>query len=379
MTEHWDPAEAESSTAKASDPREPTLKSTTSLLPEDTAKWDNFVKSHARGSIYHLSGWAGALEAAFPHIKSRILTVVDDHPSDISAGLPIFLSKNLFGRTKLMIIPFALHGDVLASSEENISLLYDKVLEIYRQVSASKVEIRSSHPQPYLGKIGYEHSSNYTHQYLSLDCDPEVLKSNFHKKGVQVPIRKALESPIELRKGNSISDLMDFYNILCASRRRVGLPRIPLLFFTSLLDNFDSNKHIDILIAKYKGIPIGASLLLKFKDEAIIEYGGDLVEYRKFYTNHFLDWSAVKLAYEAGFKILSFGRTSEKNSGLVVYKNRWGTKTERLHIYRLSKQGKIGGSSREESKFYSATRKILQKCPDVLYRNLSKIIYKQIQ
>jgi hypothetical protein len=349
------------------------------MRPVDTNSWDNFVELHPGGSIYHLSGWASALETAFPHIKSRILTVVDEHTSAIIAGLPIFFSKNLFGQTKLVSIPFALYGDVLASSDEELRLLYEGVLEILRQGKASMVEIRSLHSQPYLEKVGFGFSADFIHQYLTLDSHPERLKSNFHKKGVQVSIRKAMESHVELRKGKSISDLIDFYNIFYASRRLAGLPQIPFLFFVSLLNNFGPNNYLEILIAAFKGMAIGASLLLKFKEKVIIEYGCDLIQYRKLCTNHFLDWSAVKLAYEEGFKILSFGRTSEKNLGLMVYKNRWGTNTERLYMYHLPKEEKIGSSSRQKAIFYKATRTILQNCPEVLYRNLSKIIYKQIQ
>jgi hypothetical protein len=48
-------------------------------------------------------------------------------------------------------------------------------------------------------------------------------------------------------------------------------------------------------------------------------------------------------------------------------------------MYHYPKEEDADGSIREKSSFYKATRTVLQKCPDLLYRYLSKIIYKQIQ
>jgi hypothetical protein len=355
------------------------LKVVAPLRSEDEPKWDSFVHRHPCGSIYHLSGWARTLEAAFPHMRSRILTVVDNQTSAITAGLPICISRNLTGKSKLCSIPFAMQGDALSSSEEDQEILYNEMLGICQQENISKIEIRNLHSQPYLEKIGFDRSDSYIHHYLPLDRHPELLKSSFHKKGVQVSIRKALSNKIELKKGNTIDDLNGFYGILYTSRRRTGLPQIPLSFFTSLLEYFGLNNQLEILTANFEGIAIGAALLLKFKDYCVIEYGCDLLPFRNLCTGHFLDWCALNLAYMEGFKVLSFGRTSENNSGLMAYKNRWGTKTQRLYVYSYPNGDVHRVNSREKSSFYKFTRTILQKCPSWLYGNFSKIIYRQIQ
>jgi hypothetical protein len=360
-------------------PNAQSKKSASLMRPEDTGKWDHLVELHPRGSIYHLSGWARALEAAFPHIKSNPLVLLDEKSASILAGLPLYLSRNLFGKTKLVSVPFALQGDALASSIDEVGTLYEAAFEVYRQKNSYRMEIRSTSPHPHLETLEFGASTGNNHHYLSLDRPPEKLRSSFHKNAVQVPIRKALNSKIELRRGTELVDLIDFYNIFYESRKRAGLPQILLQFFTSLLKSLVLDKQLDILIATLNGMAIGASLLLKYKDTVIIEYGCDIVEYRKLCTNHFLDWSAIKIAYEEGYKILSFGRTSGKNVGLTTYKDRWGTTAEPLYMYHYPKEEDADGSIREKSSFYKATRTVLQKCPDLLYRYLSKIIYKQIQ
>jgi len=52
-----------------------------------------------------------------------------------------------------------------------------------------------------------------------------------HKKYVRRDIRKAQRSGVTIRSGTSREDAQIFYQLYCLSRKRLGLPPMPYLFF----------------------------------------------------------------------------------------------------------------------------------------------------
>lgn len=157
-----------------------------------------------------------------------------------------------------------------------------------------------------------------------MEGTPEELTRRFHKNAVRIPIAKAVKSGLEVRHGKTEHDISCFYRIFSSSRKRHGLPPIPYIYFKSLWDVFGTSGNLTVLSAVYKEKTVAVSLLLKFKDSVTVEFGCDLIEYRKLCPNHFLDWKAIQLACDEGFKLFSFGRTSPNNKGLMTYKERWG-------------------------------------------------------
>ena len=140
-------------------------------------------------------------------------------------------------------------------------------------------------------------------------------------------------------------------------------------------DALGSSPFLTLFLALYKGQPVAANLVLKYKDFALAEVGCDLVEYRKLCANQLLDWEAIKLVYNEGYTFYSFGRTSLQNKGLMTYKGRWGTKVDDFPSFFFPGSFNEKAGKRESSWKYRIVKKMSEKCPDPLFHKFSDFIY----
>ncbi len=348
------------------------------LKSEPLSQWDKFVDSHPYGSIYHLSSWKKVIEKSFKHIKGNILAICDNESNKIMAGLPIYNVRSGITGDRLVSVPFALFSDPLVSTPEDIKTLLPSIFEMHKQKETSFIEFRTLKCDYLADNLNFGMSNYNKHHFLLLDRNPDQLFKSFHKKAVRVPVLKAMKNNIGLKLGETEADLSEFYKIYFMSRKRLGLPSIPYKFFRSLWEVFYSLRRITLLLAVFEGRVIGGSILLKYKDSVNIEFGCDNIKFRHLCVNQFLDWETVKLAYSDGFKLLSFGRTSCNNSGLMVYKNRWGTKTEDLPKFFFPPNYRLNDEENESSWKYKLVRMICKKAPNSIFQLVSRFVYRHI-
>jgi CelD/BcsL family acetyltransferase involved in cellulose biosynthesis len=350
----------------------------TLLEQKDMPLWDEFVRTHPCGTIYHLAGWKDALEKSFKHIQGYIIALRDEASQKILAGLPAYTVRSVITGNRIVSIPFASLCDPLVSSPEEMEMLLPPLIHLSQQCGASHIEIRTTKATSLVRHEGFNPSHFYKHHYLVLDRNPEELKKTFHKKAVRAPIRKAEENSLELRIGTSKTDLAVFYRLLSKSRRKNGLPVMPFRFFETLWAVFTPSQKLVLLFAAHNGMDVAVSMLMKFKETVIVEFGCDLIEFRRLYPNHFLDWKSIQLAYSEGYKIFSFGRTSPQNTGLMTYKNRWGTTVESLSQFHYPESFSSIGEQRESSWKYKMMRTVLRKVPPPIFNMIGDFVYRHM-
>ena len=349
-----------------------------SLSPDHFSKWDLFVENHPRGTIYHLSGWKKVLEESFRHIKGEIIALWDQRTKEIVAGLPIYYVNSMITGKRLVSAPFANFSDPLLSNYEDGDRLSKYFLEIYNQNCQTYIEIKTRQNYHFFKEAKFKASSQYLHHYIPLDLSIEELFKKFHKKAVRVPISKASKNNLTLKLAKSEYDVSQFYKIYLSAHKRMGLPAAPYAFFNKLWEVFYNSKRLELILCMSDGNAIGGSLLLKFKDWVIIEYGHDLFEFRKLFVNHFLDWSAIKLAHQERYKFVSFGRTYRNNSGLISYKEHWGATAEKLLTHVYPKEICSKENAKEESWKYRMIRQICKRSPRVFYNWISAAVYRHL-
>ena len=140
---------------------------------------------------------------------------------------------------------------------------------------------------------------------------------SFGRTAVRQMVAKAEKHGFEVFEGRGVSDVATFYRLLCQTRRRLSLPPIPLRFFLCLWETLSPTGRVLLLLARSKGVTVGAVMALKWKETFVLEYIGDDARHRKFGTVQFLYWEAMKRAMEEGSKLFSFGRTYRGNKGLM--------------------------------------------------------------
>jgi serine/alanine adding enzyme len=355
------------------------MRNTSIIDPAISAEWDKFVENHPFGQIYHLSSWKKILESCFKHIKGYYYIIRDDAGKKIEAGLPFYKVRSWLTGNRLVCAPFATLFDPLVSNSSQLNILSRALIEASHQLHCSYVEIRTHEANRYFENPDYEESRFFKFHYLRLDSSLDALRRNFHRTCVRQRIARAEKSGLQLKIASQESDLLDFYNLLVMTRIRRGLPPQPFSFFRSLWAEFKPLELLTILIAQKDGQPIGALLLLAFKDRVSAEFAASDKVFNCYSPIHYLMWEAIKLAQEKGYKIFDFGRTSPNNSSLMNFKERWGAEKIDLAHFYYPRQVANAKDRKEENWKYSITREIISlQMPPAFKKYIGALCYRHL-
>ncbi|MFH2044611.1 MAG: GNAT family N-acetyltransferase [Pseudomonadota bacterium] len=345
--------------------------------PLNDPRWDSFVTNHPFGYICHLSGWKQVLEESFPHMKGHYLALVDSSDNSIRAALPLFEVRSLITGNRLVSIPFATICDPLVSSDEDMTKLLDAAIDLSKKLGTSKIEIRTSASE----HLNQEHRTdsvihNKCHQ-LSLEASPEELIKTFSKQ-VKRKLKKTLNYDLTPQIAEQDNELKEFYHLYVKTRKRLGLPPQPYLFFKLLWEKFSPSKNITLLMIRHKEKLAAGLIMYKFKDRCSWDYLASDVNFQHLHTNYFGLWEAIKQSCLEGYKIFDFGRTGISNEGLMGFKRLWGTTIIDLPQYYYPKELCSNLKPADSSMSYKLIRKVNKIAPDSAFRLMGKFLYKHI-
>jgi hypothetical protein len=351
------------------------------LRPDEDADWDDFVREHPYGLVYHLSAWKNVLHTAFPHIRGRFLALRDGESGRILAGMPVYTVKSwLLGR-HVSSLPFSSFCDPLITSADEFGLLLPELEALCRRTRSRVVEVRSTRTGEQLAEFDLDRSSAYKHHYLSLDGDLDEIFRGFSKSSVRQKIQQAERAGVVVEERGGQDGIKLCHSILAATRSRRSLPVLPYAFFRAMGESLRP-QHLKVFLAYQAGKPVAFHLILRFKHLWISEYSGNTDEAQNG-VNQLLYWHTIKRAHADGAKTFSFGRTSSTNEGLLSYKRRWAPIEEDLAEFNLypeagteARQGKK--PPRESSIPYRLARVFLSKAPAPLARVIGNYCYRHL-
>lgn len=346
--------------------------------PLTDERWNSFVERHPFGWLHHHSGWKKVLEESFKHIKGHYMVLFEPNRKSIKAAVPLFEVRSWLIGNRLVSIPFATICDPLISTTGEINFLLEAVMELSDKLKTKYIEIRAFKSCSLINDNRLGFNSYYKHHYLNIENDPERLKKGFHRTCVRQRIARALNSNLSLQYGKSESDMEDFYHLYLITRKRLSLPPQPYLFFKNLRDTFEPKGMLKILLAKHQNQSVGGLLLYKYKDRVSAEFAVSDERFRDMSPNHLLFWEAIKSAYEEGYKIFDFGRTSPHNQALMDFKNRWGTQVIDLPKYFHSKEAGINSNGVEQTFKYRLIKSACSKAPDAIFQKIGNFCYRHM-
>jgi hypothetical protein len=351
----------------------------TELITQSSCRdWDEFVARHPEGTPYHLWGWKAAVEAAFHHITGYLIARRDLVSNRICAALPVYLVSSRVTGRRFVSVPFAPFAGPLTTNPEDLPALLNKTLELLGQVTTAFAEVRTRRAESTFAARQFSDSRCFVHHYLPLQAGLDAVFARVHRKSLRIPITKAMKRGLVCKADCTREDISVYYSIYSAARRKLGLPVMPDTFFFALWDEFAPKRYLKLLLCLSDSRPIGAAILLTFKDMTIIEYGHTLPGHRAYFVDPFLDFHAVRLAWERGCHYVSFGRTAATHSGLMTYKRHWGTQEEFLHSYFYPADSATIPRQGPASWKYRAVRRLCLHCPQSMYPLLSRTIYRHM-
>lgn len=337
-------------------------------------RWDNYVISHQNASIYHHSSWKDVIEKTYGY--EPFYFVNEDKTHKITGAFPLFLVKSKITGKRFVSLPLSDYSDILADDKKTNHLLLDAVLEKIQEMNISHLSIKARKFTDCFDDGLFDVDNQNKNHLLELSEPPEKLFTKFHKNFIQRNIKKALQSNIIIKTGNSETDLKFFYDLYVRTRKKHGLLPQPFKFFNNIRELCEPQNMLELLIAYENNKSIAGILNISFKDTKYYLYGGSNYTLIHNKPNHLLLWTAIKNAYQQGMKYFDFGRTSVANTGLLEFKRRWATietDTPYFILKNNSTTRHIDKKNLKKSGFLSG---LICKMPTPAIKILGRIVYK---
>jgi hypothetical protein len=328
------------------------------LQAHDTARWDEFVRSHPEGTFFHLAGWQQVLERAFGHRTHYLLV---ESGRAIRGVLPLAEVKSLLFGHALVSTPFCVYGGILASDDAARRALEERACELARNLQVDHLEMRNrrrQHPQ-------WPCKDLYVTFRKQIIPESEANMQAIPRKQRAV-IRKALQRGLSSEIDNSVER---HYALYSESLRNLGTPVFARRYLEILQEVFAADCEITVVVDRLqpdspkpasqqpapagaaRGRPLAAVLSFIFRDEILPYYGGGSAAARGTGANDFMYWEVMERARQRGLRRFDYGR-SKRGTGSFDFKVHWGFEPEPLcYEYYLVRAREVPNLSPTNAKY----------------------------
>jgi len=296
-------------------------------LGNATDAWDDFVKSHAQSTFFHLAAWRKVIEHSFRH---RAHYVFAEQDGAIAGVLPLVqVRTRLFGHS-LISNPFCVYGGPIAADAQAFAALCDHAAALRAKLGARVAELRfqNAPPDGWLADTWASRPGLYVTFRRPITGDDDTNLKAIPRKQRAV-VRKAIEAGLQAVTDRNIDVL---HTIYAQSVRNLGTPVFAKKYFAILAETFGD--AMDVVTVRNAGQPVASVMNFYWRDEVIPYYGGGTTEARACHANDFLYWATMQGAARRGCRMFDFGRSKE-GTGAYNFKKNWGFAPAPLH-YRFA-------------------------------------------
>lgn len=307
-------------------------------------RWENFVINHPDGTIYHHPGWLTALEQEYGK-KVMGLACLDSSqkvhgvlPLMRTDGLPFNWGAQVLGRRLSSLPRTPLAGPLSLSDEAGRALLNDAVCRV-RGIPGLQLQVKSMNPN-LASLFDGLHGNSWKETYvLQLPGRLEDLRfgDRVTRHRVKGAINRAVKLGVQVRKGDTLRDLREWYTLYLETMRWHGsIPR-PYRFFAALWSQLYPRDQMSLLLAEqcrnHRTTLLSGYMLLMCGETVHCYLNGRRRDQLGLHPNDILQWHAIQEACSRGFRRYDFGEVEEGQEGLIAFKVKWGARPLRSFRY----------------------------------------------
>ena len=351
----------------------------------DRLAWDAYVRAHARGSLFHLFGWADVMRGAYGHATYFLMLLEDSGPR-VRGVLPVVHLRHAVFGNGLVSLPFLDGGGILADDRQAEESLLAEVVKLGAQIGAKHIELRHERALEALGDMDGRFrlaqspqplqvatSSHKVRMPLRLPESAALLLKSFKSK-LRSQINRALKEGLTSRVGG-LELLGDFYKVFLVNMRDLGSPVHSVKLMRHCLIAFPQDARIIVVYRSTE--PVAAALVIGFEKVLRNPWASSLRKYASLGTNMLLYLRMLEYACEHGYEVFDFGR-STPGEGTYRFKEQWGAVPEPLYWHYLSLDGRRPDpEGASKARFETATR-CWQRLPVIVTRIIGPRIRKHI-
>lgn len=331
-------------------------------------RWEELLHSHPDASIFHTRGWLQALQRTYGYQPVAFTLSPPGHR--LTNAVPFCQVSSWLTGQRLVSLPFSDHSTPLVEHAGQLSALLDGLQEQRRRRKWSYIEMRPADSiRGYCAAFG----ANKAFCLHKLDLRPSLddIFHNFHKDCVQRKIRRALREGLTCEEGRSASLVESFYRMLLTTRRKHGIPIQPADWFYNLMACLGDSAKISVALKD--GHPVAGILTLRHKQSLVYKYGCSDRRFSNLGGTQLLLWNAIQEAKAEKLCEFDMGRSDFGNSGLVVFKDRWGA--DRTSLVYLRCPMRVLNSISEATQS-SLGKYLWSRVPDSVLAAAGRVLYK---
>ena len=335
---------------------------------EEETRWNAFVTSHPRSSVFHQTGWLRALSRTYGYRPVALTTA--------SAGAPLLngivfceVSSWITGK-RMVSLPFSDHVDPLLNDTCDSPELERWIRSFFKQKGFKYIELRPLSLEARPNSVLVPAQSFYWH---TLDLRPSLrqLFEGLHKDCFQRRIRHAEHEHLVYERGNSDKLLSEFYKLLLNTRRRHRALPQPRAWFRNLI--CEKSLNPEIRLVRKSGTPVASLFTLRHRGAVVYKYGCSNEEFHHLGGMPFLFWRLIDESKGEGAGSIDLGRTDTENRGLVQFKNRLGAACRKITYFRYPPDTKASWTA---SSPVVGLRWLASSIPNPLLAGLGRLAYR---
>jgi FemAB-related protein (PEP-CTERM system-associated) len=302
-------------------------------------RWDAFVRDCVDGTFFHLSAWAGVIEAEMGcTCTSYYLYARRD--GVIVGVLPLCRVRNLIAGNVLISTPFLVYGGPIGDGDA-IEALVIEARRLAVELGVDYLELRNRRP------VGGDWDTKSLYVTFRKELAPDV-EGNLQA----IPRKQRAMVRKGMKAGTEVSwepDLEAFYKVFSESYRNLGTPVFGKALFARVLAAFPDQVWVTTITKDRQ--PLSSVVSFIFRDEVLPYYGGSVNAAREHAANDFMYWAVMERAVERGLRTFDYGR-SKIDTGSFHFKKHWGFEPEPLaYQYQLVQSKELPNLSPTNPKF----------------------------
>ncbi len=336
--------------------------------PVSDSRWDRFIDTHPRASVFHTRGWLQALRDTYGYLPIAFST--SDAQQELRNAIVFCEIRSWLTGRRLVSLPFSDHCDPLVDHSEWPAMC-DALRTGLQSTNGRYLEVR---PQSVDLLAGFGKSEEFFLHLLNLRIGEAELFSHLHKHAIQQPLRRAEREGLVCQEGRDEKDLRAFYRLLMLTRQRHALPPQPFAWFRNLATFL--GRALTVRLALHRGQPVAGILTLRHRDTVVYKYAASDAEFHNLGGMQLLLWTAIRQACASGCSTFDLGRSDRRNTGLITFKDRWGATRSALTYWRFPKPRPL--SVKSDSWVRRCTGEALRHAPDGVRIAAGRLLYKHV-
>ena len=287
-----------------------------SIVPAESTRWDNYVRGHEDGTLFHTLAWRDAVKEAFRH-EDIYLVAIDGDGIAGGAGrivgvLPMFYIHSGFGGRMLVSVPYGVGGGIIADDDDTATALFATAKRIAVEKRCATIDLRSERANV----ATLPTVERYAGFRKSLPDKSEDVLGWLPRKARAAARNGRDKFHLDLAVGDE--HLREVWRLYTISMRRLGSLAYPYRFFESLIKRTPSAHWVSLV--RYRGRAVAGLVTFSFRDTVIPYFIGTTQKAKACSAANFIYLTAMERGVSEGFRVFDFGRSRCDNTGSFNFK-----------------------------------------------------------